>query len=94
MDTVVGFEIVLPSGQVLNVDAKHNSDLFEGLKGGLNNFVRQFLFLTGLKFTTLVFRAGCGDEDHTQDLPPDRRLGTYLFPTGLETHRVPKTSPP
>ena len=43
VDTVVGFEIVLPSGRVLNVDAKQNPDLFWGLKGGLNNFVRHFL---------------------------------------------------
>ena len=46
MDTVVGFEIVLPSGQILSVDANHNSDLLWGLKGGLNNFVRHILLLT------------------------------------------------
>ena len=43
VDTVVGFEIVLPSGRVLNVEAKQNPDLFWGLKGGRNNFVRHFL---------------------------------------------------
>jgi FAD/FMN-containing dehydrogenase len=43
VDTVVGFEIVLPSGRILSVDANHNSDLFWGLKGGLNNFVRHAL---------------------------------------------------
>jgi len=46
VDTVVGFEIVLPSGQILSVDAHHYSDLFWGLKGGLNNFVRRILLLT------------------------------------------------
>ena len=45
VDNVVGFEIVLPSGQVLNASARRNSDLFWGLKGGLNNFVRRFLLL-------------------------------------------------
>jgi FAD/FMN-containing dehydrogenase len=40
VDTVAAFEIVLPSGRILNVDANQNSDLFWGLKGGLNNFVR------------------------------------------------------
>jgi FAD/FMN-containing dehydrogenase len=40
VDTVVAFEIVLPSGRILNVNTDQNSDLFWGLKGGLNNFVR------------------------------------------------------
>lgn len=42
VDTVVAFEIVLPSGRILNVSANQSSDLFWGLKGGLNNFVRLF----------------------------------------------------
>ena len=43
VDTIVGLEIVLPSGEILNADDSQNSDLFWGLKGGLNNFVRHFL---------------------------------------------------
>ena len=46
VDTVIGFEIVLPSGQILSVDDDHYSDLLWGLKGGLNNFVRRILLHT------------------------------------------------
>ncbi|KAH9920717.1 FAD-binding domain-containing protein [Fomitopsis serialis] len=38
IDTVAGFEIVLPTGIVVNATATDNSDLFFGLKGGFNNF--------------------------------------------------------
>ncbi|KAH9929832.1 FAD-binding domain-containing protein [Fomitopsis serialis] len=38
IDTVDGFEVVLPSGAVVLADATHHPDLFYGLKGGYNNF--------------------------------------------------------
>ncbi|KAH9830759.1 FAD dependent oxidoreductase [Rhodofomes roseus] len=38
IDTVVGFEVVLPSGIVVNATASENPELFFGLKGGFNNF--------------------------------------------------------
>ncbi|KZT68325.1 FAD-binding domain-containing protein [Daedalea quercina L-15889] len=38
VDTVVGFEVVLPTGIIVNATADENSDLFFGLKGGFNNF--------------------------------------------------------
>lgn len=46
MDTVIAYEIVLASGQVVTATAKANSDLFWALKGGGNNFgiVTKFTF--------------------------------------------------
>ncbi|KAF8295789.1 FAD-binding domain-containing protein [Clavulina sp. PMI_390] len=38
IDTVLAFEVVIPSGEILQVSATSNSDLFWGMKGGLNNF--------------------------------------------------------
>jgi FAD/FMN-containing dehydrogenase len=37
-DTVVSFDLVLPNGTFTTVSEKSDSDLFFGLKGGLNNF--------------------------------------------------------
>ncbi|PAV20386.1 FAD-binding domain-containing [Pyrrhoderma noxium] len=38
IDNIVGFELVLPSGEISNVTNKSNPDLFFALKGGLYNF--------------------------------------------------------
>ncbi|KAF9518739.1 hypothetical protein BS47DRAFT_1358611 [Hydnum rufescens UP504] len=38
IDTVTGFELVLPNGTVVDVTASSAPDLFFGLKGGYNNF--------------------------------------------------------
>ncbi|KAH7389519.1 hypothetical protein DE146DRAFT_767847 [Phaeosphaeria sp. MPI-PUGE-AT-0046c] len=37
-DSVVNFRVVLSTGQVVDANAKSNTDLFTALKGGLNNF--------------------------------------------------------
>jgi FAD/FMN-containing dehydrogenase len=37
-DSVVDFEVVLASGDVVHANTKENTDLFSSLKGGLNNF--------------------------------------------------------
>lgn len=37
-DTVLNFEVVLPTGKVVNVNENQNSDLFFALRGGWNNF--------------------------------------------------------
>ncbi|KZT73288.1 FAD-binding domain-containing protein [Daedalea quercina L-15889] len=37
IDTVAGFEVVLPTGEAIVANALQNSDLFFGLKGGFNN---------------------------------------------------------
>jgi FAD/FMN-containing dehydrogenase len=37
-DNVVNFEVVLPSGLLVNANATSHSDLFRALKGGANNF--------------------------------------------------------
>jgi FAD/FMN-containing dehydrogenase len=39
LDTIVGFNLVLPDGTVVYVTQSTNPDLFFGLKGGFNNFV-------------------------------------------------------
>ena len=37
-DSVVDFEVVLATGEVVHANAQENSDLWIALKGGLNNF--------------------------------------------------------
>ena len=39
LDTIVGFNLVLPNGTVAYVTQSTHPDLFFGLKGGFNNFV-------------------------------------------------------
>ncbi|KAK2460201.1 hypothetical protein APHAL10511_007792 [Amanita phalloides] len=38
VDTVTSFELVKPNGEITNVTESSDSELFFGLKGGLNNF--------------------------------------------------------
>ncbi|KAJ6533800.1 FAD dependent oxidoreductase [Mycena vulgaris] len=38
VDNVMAYELVKPNGQIVNVTASSEPDLFFGLKGGLNNF--------------------------------------------------------
>ena len=42
IDTIVGYNLVLPNGTVTHVTESTHPDLFWGLKGGFNNFVSQF----------------------------------------------------
>ena len=42
IDTIVGFNLVLPNGTVTYVTQSAYPDLFFGLKGGSNNFVNRF----------------------------------------------------
>lgn len=51
-DSVVEFEVVLASGEVVRASAEENSDLWVALRGGLNNFG----LVTALKLRT--FKAG------------------------------------
>lgn len=37
-DSVLDFEVVLASGDVVHANTEENADLFVSLKGGLNNF--------------------------------------------------------
>ena len=37
-DNVINYELVLPYGQVVNVNASSSPDLYKALKGGSNNF--------------------------------------------------------
>ncbi|KAL7622492.1 hypothetical protein AAE478_007999 [Parahypoxylon ruwenzoriense] len=47
-DNVISYEVVLASGEILNVDSNTNTDLFWALRGGGGNFgiVTQFVFNT------------------------------------------------
>ncbi|KAH8647221.1 6-hydroxy-D-nicotine oxidase [Xylariales sp. PMI_506] len=38
VDNILNFEVVLASGEIVNANISHNSDLFRALKGGGNNF--------------------------------------------------------
>jgi FAD/FMN-containing dehydrogenase len=44
-DNVAQYELVLPTGNIVNVTAQSHPDLFFGLRGGFNNFVSFWLFL-------------------------------------------------
>ncbi|KAF9731660.1 hypothetical protein PMIN07_001846 [Paraphaeosphaeria minitans] len=48
LDQVVRYEVVLPSGKVVNATTKENADLYKSLKGGLSNFgiVTEFEVIT------------------------------------------------
>jgi len=50
-DTVVNFEVVLASGQLVNVNATSHPDLFRALKGGTNNFG----VVTRMDFSTVPY---------------------------------------
>jgi len=43
IDSIVGFNLVLPNGTVTYVTQSTQPDLFFGLKGGFNNFVGRSL---------------------------------------------------
>ena len=45
VDTIVGFNLVLPNGTVTYVTQATHPDLFFGLKGGFNNFVSHFSYI-------------------------------------------------
>lgn len=48
LDQVVRYEVVLPSGKIVNATPTQNADLYKALKGGLSNFgiVTEFEVLT------------------------------------------------
>lgn len=48
-DSVIDFEIVLASGEIVHANAQDNADLFISLRGGLNNFG----IVTSFKMKTL-----------------------------------------
>jgi FAD/FMN-containing dehydrogenase len=39
VDNIVGYELVLPNGDITQVTESHHPDLFFALKGGFNNYV-------------------------------------------------------
>lgn len=50
IDSIVGFNLVLPNGTVTYVTQSTYPDLFFGLKGGFNNFVSHFSNVTAIHF--------------------------------------------
>ena len=52
LDTIVGFNLVLPNGTVTYVTQSTHPDLFFGLKGGFNNFVSTFSNATATLFNS------------------------------------------
>ena len=48
IDSIVGFNLVLPNGTVAYVTQSTHPDLFFGLKGGYNNFVGSFSNLAAI----------------------------------------------
>jgi FAD/FMN-containing dehydrogenase len=47
VDNVLAFQLVKPDGQVIVVTKFSDSELFFGLKGGFNNFVRAVTYTLG-----------------------------------------------
>ena len=56
IDTIVGFNLVLPNGTVTYVTQSTHPDLFSGLKGGFNNFVSRFVNIIAIWFGSPHFR--------------------------------------
>jgi len=75
IDTIVGFNLVLPNGTVTCVTHSTYPDLFWGLKGGFNNFVGP-LFLTSLPFRSAYLFPGNRDGLHDEDFPTNPSMGT------------------
>ena len=50
IDTIVGYNLVLPNGTIAYVTESTHPDLFFGLKGGFNNFVRIPFNITDAEF--------------------------------------------
>lgn len=44
VDNVLAFQLVKPNGQIVQVTQASDPELFFGLKGGQNNFVRGIIF--------------------------------------------------
>ena len=76
IDTIVGFNLVLPNGTVTYVTQSTHPDLFFGLKGGFNNFVSLFFSLItsppGLTYRVPGNRDGFYDDR----VPSNRSMGT------------------
>ena len=81
IDNIVGFNLVLPNGTVTYVTESTYPDLFFGLKGGFNNFVRYFFPILLLTNST---RHVPGDRDgvYDDDIPANSSMGTddYFHP--------------
>jgi FAD/FMN-containing dehydrogenase len=74
IDTIVGYNLVLPNGTVTCVTQSTHPDLFFGLKGGFNNFVGSPLTSSPPGCTHRV--AGDRDRFHDGCVPANRSLGT------------------
>ena len=75
IDTIVGYNLVLPNGTVACVTQSTHPDLLFGLKGGFNNFVSFSLTTSQPGFTDWV--AGDRDRFHADGVPANRSMGTY-----------------
>lgn len=53
IDTVMAFDLVLPTGEIKVVTASSDPDLFFALKGGGNNFVSQTSSLARIRLFTV-----------------------------------------
>jgi hypothetical protein len=74
IDTIVGYNLVLPNSTVACVTESTHPDLFFGLKGGSNNFVRIPPTSSPLDHTYRV--PGDRDRFHDDDAPANRSMGT------------------
>ena len=74
IDTIVGYNLVLPNSTVTHVTESAYPDLFWGLKGGVNNFVGRF---PPLSFGSIHPLLGNRDRLHDENLPTNRIMGKY-----------------
>ncbi|KIJ54877.1 hypothetical protein M422DRAFT_153464, partial [Sphaerobolus stellatus SS14] len=70
LDNVVSYELVTPTGQILNVTADSHPDLFFGLKGGGNNFGLVTAFVLKTYPEDLIF---AGTIHYAGDVPAIRQ---------------------
>jgi FAD/FMN-containing dehydrogenase len=74
IDTIVGYNLVLPNGTVACVTESTHPDLFFGLKGGFNNFVSLPSNIIGGRCTYRV--TGDRNRFHDDRVPADGSVGT------------------
>lgn len=74
-DTTLSYQIVITNGTILEVDQSNYSDLFWGLKGGLNNFVSWPFDFLWRDFADQMGVLGRRDENNAQGFPSRPSLG-------------------
>ena len=90
IDTIVGYNLVLPNGTVTYVTQSTHPNLFLGLKGGFNNFVSHFSNVIAISFSPPAFQGIV--TDYTMTALPQTEVWVRLthfvtvYPRSVESY--------